>query len=432
MEIKDQSTETATDAQGHEYIAESHQTLTDTSADGTVSVAEITTTADPNDPTEVEGQMTITATTPDGTETVTEYVANDEGVFQVEEESVFEQAVENIFGVEIEDNLTKVMDADGTPVNENADGEEVYSAETEDYSDEADAEVYAADSDSNDGFAQTGEVFEPQADNFIANSTAEEPAFDAFAPEGATYDAGFNANETYSAADETDSENGLSAEENQQIAEQEEHTNAATDAQAQADEFIAKGDYAAAAEARETAENEAWEAGDDSMLSAYDAQDLTTAADNQEKAEYYEAQQAEHAQSGDYEAAKEDASNAAYAAGNADYYAGGDDHTGQADAEEYQMGWAIHEEKQADYYADNAASYAADGDFENAEMYAAEAVDHQDAADYHGDLGEHGGEMSVYDPSSVVDTGGTYDSSYDSHLADTAVDTSYDSGTDDI
>ena len=355
MEIKDQSTETATDAQGHEYIAESHQTVTDTSADGTTSVAEMTVTANPDDPTEVEGEMTITATAPDGTETVTNFVANDEGVFQVEEESVFEQAVENIFGIEIEDDLTKVMDADGNPVNQNAEGEEVYSAEaeTDNYLDETDSEIYSADTDSDaesvefdsEGadYAQSSDTFEAQSENLVSDSAVAEPSFDTFAAEGATYNPTFSADNEYSAVAETD-ENVLNAEENQQIAEQEAHTNAATDAQAQADEFIAKGDYAAAADARETAENEAWEAGDDSMLSAYDAQDLSYAAEKQEDAKHYEAQQAEHAQSGDYEAAREDANNAAYATYNADSTAGGDDHTGQADAEKYEMDWAVSEE----------------------------------------------------------------------------------------
>lgn len=131
MEIKDQTVETAVDSEGNEYISEMDATLTETSADGTVSVAEITTTADPDDPTDVEGQMTVTETAADGTETVTEYVANEEGVFRVEEESALENAVEEIFGVEIGNDLTQVMDANGNPVNEDAGDEEVYEAESD-------------------------------------------------------------------------------------------------------------------------------------------------------------------------------------------------------------------------------------------------------------------------------------------------------------
>ncbi|MCB1022752.1 MAG: hypothetical protein KDB79_00075, partial [Acidobacteria bacterium] len=103
METKDQNIETATDADGNEYISEIESTITETAADGTVTVAEITTTADADDPTDVDGEMTITEIAPDGTETVTEYVGNEEGIFRVEEESVFEQAAEAILGIEIED-----------------------------------------------------------------------------------------------------------------------------------------------------------------------------------------------------------------------------------------------------------------------------------------------------------------------------------------
>src|SRR6185436_18740649 len=151
------------------------------------------------------------------------------------------------------------------------------------------------------------------------------------------------------------------------------------------------------------------EAGSDSMLSAYDSSDLANAADKQEDAQFYEAQEAIHVQQGDYEAAREDASNAGYATSDADSGAGGADHSGQADAEKYEMDWAIHEEKQADYYADNAAAYAADGDLENAQRSADQSADHQASADHYGDLGEHGGDLGVYDPSSEVATGGGYE-----------------------
>jgi hypothetical protein len=220
------------------------------------------------------------------------------------------------------------------------------------------------------------------------------------------------------------------AEPDPEVLEQEAHAESARDAQATADEFIASGDYAAAAAAHEVAESEAWEAGDDSMLSLYDAGDLSSAAEKQEEASAYSEQQAAYAQAGDYEAAREAADNAAYATYEADSAAGGADHTGQADAEKYNMDRAVHEEKQADYYADSAAAYAAEGDFEKAEMYAASAETHQERADDFGDLGEHGGEMAVYDPSSVVETGGSFESSYDATSAYDATAAQVDTGFD--
>jgi hypothetical protein len=207
--------------------------------------------------------------------------------------------------------------------------------------------------------------------------------------------------------------------------EAEAHAEVAAEAQAAADEFVAAGDYAAAAEAREVAENEAWAAGDQYILHGSDSTDLETAVNEQENAEYYEQQQALHAQQGDYEAAREDSSNAAYATFNADWNAGGADHTGQADAEYFQMGLAVSEEQTADYYAQSAEQAAVAGDYENAEYFADLAADHQETADYHGDLGEHGGEIGVYDNTSVVETGGSYEaadssSSYDYSATDTA------------
>lgn len=53
------------------------------------------------------------------------------------------------------------------------------------------------------------------------------------------------------------------------------------------------------------------------------------------------------------------------------------------------------------------------------------AAEHQAAADYHGDLGEHDGSLGIADDSSHVDSGGAYDSTatdYSSH--DTSTDTS--------
>jgi hypothetical protein len=212
------------------------------------------------------------------------------------------------------------------------------------------------------------------------------------------------------------------AEEAAAEAETQAHTEAATEAQEAADEFVASGDYEAASQAREAAENEAWEAADSSMLHGSDSTELEGAAFQQENAEYYEQQEAAHAQEGDYEAAREDASNAVYATQDADFLAGGDDHSGQAQAEQNQMDWAVWEEGNADYNAQQAEEYAEEGNFDAAEMYAEEAADHQENADYYGDLGEHGGDIGVTDASSDVDSGGTYDaaddSSYDTSSTD--------------
>lgn len=427
MEIKDQTMTTETDAAGNEYVSELSATVTETRADGTEVVAEITSSADPDNPTEVESTMTVTETAPDGTETVTEFVANEDGTFKVEEESAIEQALEDLFDVEIGDNLTNVSQT------------EVYQAEP---GFEADGGDFTVGDEMSDPL-----VFpESATENTVADVPADSMAFEntdtAFtetpAPDASFYaasDAGYVAPDyaatetsayTTDFAAETSSETTVDAE----AIEQEAHVQAATEAQAAADEFIAQGDYEAAAAARGIAENEAWEGGDQSMLSSYDSSDLEFAAYQQDKAEDYSEQQAEYARDGDYESAKEAASDAAYYTRDADSLAGGSDHSGQAEAEEYQMDWAIHEEKQADYQVDNAVYYAESGNFEQAEYHAAEAVEHQQMADYHGDLGEHDGAGAVYDPSSVVSSGGSYEaadysadySSVDYSATDTSTD----------
>lgn len=440
MEIKDQNIETATDAEGHEYIAEIDATMTDVSADGTVSVAEMTTTANPDDPTDVEGHMTVTETETDGTETVTEYVSNEDGVFKVEEDSAFENAVEAIFGVEIEDDLTQVMDADGNPVGELAENTDVYVAETDPSADD-NTDIYVTDPDSapvSVEFNLGDEEFSQTDLNFDSSDTLVSD--ESFEPTIETVDLAYDPNEELSVAgvDDSTNETGLTEEENQETLDQQAHSEAATDAQQAADDFIDKGDYAAAAEARETAENEAWEAGDDSMLGASDAQDLSNAADKQDDAAYYEQQEAEHAQAGDYEAAKEDAGNAAYAMSDADYNAGGDDHTGQAKLEESNMDNAIWHEGLADDQIENAEWHAEMGNTDAADAALDSAASEQATADDFGDRGEHGAVGADYDVSSEVETGGSYESTYDDNVADidtgfdANVDAGYDSGMDAI
>jgi tetratricopeptide (TPR) repeat protein len=240
------------------------------------------------------------------------------------------------------------------------------------------------------------------------DTTASVAAFDTTAPTGFEASA---MNATFATASDAASVISSSDAATEIDAATQAHADAAAAAQAQADEAVARGDYEAAAYHREVAENEAYAAGDYSGLQGSDSTELENAAWQQDQANYYEQQQAQHAQAGAYEAAREDAANAAYAHGNADWQAGGSDHSGQAQLEQHQMDWAVWEEGNADYYAQQADAYAAQGDYDNAATSAAEAAEHQATADYHGDLGEHGGSMAVYDPASEV----TADTSYSSY-----------------
>ncbi len=245
----------------------------------------------------------------------------------------------------------------------------------------------------------------------------------------------------YAAADTTDT--GFASSENatDDTAEQQAHADAAKEAQADADEFVAQGDYAAAAEAREVAESEAWAAGDGSMLGASDSSDLENAAYKQEVAEDYREQQAEHIAAGDYEAAKEDAQNAAYATGDADYQASGSDHTGQSDQDVYNLDNAVYQEKNAEYFADNAEWYAEAGNPDAAQSSLEHAAEYQGSADAYAAAADPASTAYDVDPSSAVASGGAYDAGgYDASIAsvDTGMDASvdvapvtYDTTTDD-
>jgi len=410
MEIKDQTITTDVDSKGNEIITEIEATYTETLADGTEVSADITTTADADDPTNIESQMTVTETAPDGTETVTEVIANEDGTFVVEDKSLLEEVFEAAFDVEIEDELTPY-----TP---------------EEISENAESDAFQTDSDfqtTGTDFTVGDEMFDPSVlpAETLETSVVDAPFDSTFGTTDPTFTETPVAFEPTFETVETE-KNEWSETEAAELAEQEAHTQVATDAQEAADAFIAEGDYAAAAEAREVAEEESWQAGDDSMLSAYDAQDLTTAGEKQEDAEYYSHQQAEFAQAGDYESAKEAASNAAYATYDADSTAGGADHTGQVDAEYANLDNAVWQEGLAEDDLDNAAYHAEMGNFDAAEASLDSAAANQADADYYGDLGEPGGDIAVYDSSSEVATGGTYDSTFDA----TAIDTGFDSSVD--
>lgn len=171
------------------------------------------------------------------------------------------------------------------------------------------------------------------------------------------------------------------------------------------------------------------------MLGASDSADLAQAAYQQETAAEYREQQAEHIAAGDYEAAKEDAQNAAYATGDADYLASGSDHTGQSDQDAYNLGNAVSDEKNAEYFADNAEWYAEAGNMDAAESSAAHAVDYQASADNYADQADPTSVGYDVDPSSAVDVGGSYDAGmadaggYDMSAVDTGMDAGVDTST---
>lgn len=262
----------------------------------------------------------------------------------------------------------------------------------------------------------------------------ENPPYDTgLTPQDTSYSAG----EVYDPSAETFDPGTVPDEsaEGGTLAEQQANAEAAREAQEDADEFVAAGDYAAAAEAREVAEDASWAAGDNSMLDGSDSAELESAGYKQELAEEYRTDQAEHIAAGDYEGGKEAAENAAYATGDADYNAGGSDHTGQSDQDAYNLGNAVYEEKNAEYFADNAEWYAEAGMTGAAESSAANAMDSQGSADtYAAQADPTNSVMYDVDHSSVVDAGGGYDMSAVDTGFDASVDTSastIDSGMDD-
>ena len=221
------------------------------------------------------------------------------------------------------------------------------------------------------------------------------------------------------------------------------HAAAAEELQELADQAIDAGDYSTAAALREAAEAEADEAGDSSHLHGADSIDLGTAADAQADAQWYAQQQAEAVAEGDYEKAQELSEAAVESQQDADFFAVGGDHSGQAEAEAYQLGQAVEQEAEAEWYVDQAASWAEAGAYDTAETYLAEAAEHQAAADDHAAWGQHGSPDAVVDPTSTVedfavtdfslgtDAGVIDTSAYDVGSIDTGYDaTSYDSGFD--
>ena len=330
--------------------------------------------------------MTITETAPDGTQTV------------------------------IEITTTKPEDADDKTLIE-----EVFDAVFDDGAD--DYEVGSADVD-DPGDSEMYQTL-PTADEINMNSVE-------FSIGQETFPAGYVNTPDTTPAVETSDEVAAAAE-----AEQTAHAEAARDAQAAADDLIDRGDYAAAAEARATAEDEAYAAGDDSMLGSSSSGDLENAAYQQETAAEYRDQQAEHIASGDYEAAKQDAQNAAYATEDADWRAGGDDHSGQSDRDVSNLDWAAWDQKNADSSRQDAAWYA-EHDLPDAAAASADQAGVYDArADDFADQADPTSAGYDYDPSSAVESGGSYDAAdvdtgFDAGTVDSSAASTYDPGTDDV
>ncbi|MCO6510849.1 MAG: hypothetical protein J5I65_08650 [Aridibacter famidurans] len=353
-----------------------------------------------------EESITITETDAEGNETTIEITTTkaDDLSADGDGESLVEEVVEALFDVEIGDS--------------------------EDSSDLTVEETPEADAAAEDLAAPDLEAATFDSGTYDLDSLGVDPV-DSGTDATVEAEAGLGTDATFG---ESTGYSELDAQAEAEELEQNMHGEAAREAQEAADQFVEEGDYAAAAQAREVAENEAFEAGDESMLSGSDAIELEAAAEKQAEAAEIQQQQAENAQAGDYEAALEDSRNAEQAVQDADYLAGGSDHSGQAAAEKGEMEWAVWEQDIADDNARDAAAYAAEGDMDAAEIYGDAAADAQAAADHHGDLGEHGGDVSVYDPSSDVASGGVYDPSagVDTGLdaADTSMDTDIDTTPD--
>jgi len=189
---------------------------------------------------------------------------------------------------------------------------------------------------------------------------------------------------------------------------------AAREAQSAADDLVSRGDYRAAQEARQQAEEAADLAGDDSMLGGYDSQDLGFAADKQDLADQYRQEQTDLIHQGDYEGARESALQSGYATRDADSLAGGVDHSGQSSRDVQNLDWATWNEKNAEENLFNAQQAANDGNFEQAEMYVEQVGWQQSSADQFADQANPESLQWNVDPSSTVETGGSYESALNS------------------
>lgn len=176
------------------------------------------------------------------------------------------------------------------------------------------------------------------------------------------------------------------------------------DAQAAANEAIAQGDYEAAAYHRELAEDAASASNAESLLDGPSALELQVADEHQDRALELESQQAELVQTGDFAAARELSSEAAWEMSEADQAAGGSDHSGQAEQEAANLDWADWHQQISDDMLSSAAQYASDGNLAAAENSAYDAASHADVAHDYGDRGEHGGALADIAPMDPIES----------------------------
>lgn len=207
------------------------------------------------------------------------------------------------------------------------------------------------------------------------------------------------------------------------------HATAASDLQNLADLAVDASDFRTAAELREAAEWEAYQAGDSSMLHGSDSIDLTTAADSLSDAQWYADRQAEAIAAGDYQAAQEFAESAASSLENAAFHASGDDLSVQAKADQYELEQAVSQEAEAQWYVAQAESWAEVGAYDTAETYIAEAVEHQETADLHASSALHESPALMPDPSETIESYSTTDYSISTELSSLDMSTSLDTAS---
>ena len=379
--------------------------------------------------------VTITQTAPDGTETTIEITQTKPEDANSDDQTLVEEVIDAIFDTDLDSSDSPIEEADTTSettdtdytLTESEPSDVIFETSEPVSADESSQPLFADDSRDSVSFDPAEESQLVSNDSEVSVPVDYDPSSEQVPFVAAPTDVS-----PISDTSETSDSSATDVHEAVENDVLEAHAEAARDAQAEADEFVAAGDYEAAAEAREVAENESWEAGDSSILEGSSSTELDSAAQQQDFAEYHKDLQEEYTAQGDYEAAQAEADKVVENTGNADYYASGDDHTNQSRNEEYQLGNAVSEEGNADYYAKGAEEYAAQGDFDSAAEWAETAGEHQDAADYHAESTTDG---SLYDATSAVESGGSYDatdysaatdySSYDTAATDySAVDTS--------
>ncbi|MEW6127910.1 MAG: hypothetical protein AB1757_12800 [Acidobacteriota bacterium] len=369
-------------------------------------------------------EVIIIAEDANGETTVVEIIATDDALLSDKDgdgETLIEEVIEAVFD--------HVDDSDSTDVAQ--DNQDITDAEVISAPDAYVTSELISEEVSTDELAGNDLAFDASAD-FTTTTDFDATSLDSgFASDPMAYSS-VDSGSSFSSFDSVDTTSEESAESAESEVDTEAQANfdLATEAQAKADEAIEAGDYEAASQYREDAENAAWEAGDSSMLHGSDASDLTMADYYQDKAADLEEQQSAYAQAGDYEAARDASRDAATYTQWGDIEGGGADHAAEAQQEYANMDMATWQQDIADGYQQDAEAYAAQGDFDNAAMYQAEAGEHQDTADYYGDLGEHNGAYDQY--SDVPDASyGGYDYSTDaSYASDYSSTTDYSSSYD--